>query len=127
MYCAGVLHHTPNTRATFESLLPALAPGGTIFVWLYWREPGLRARLSEIVRRVLSPMPAPVKHGVVRLLVWQSLIRNRIRVARGRADKLNARETLVRMLDSYTPRYRWVHTPTSSKAGIASMGSRTSR
>ena len=34
VYCAGVLHHTPNTRATFESLLPALAPGGTIFVWL---------------------------------------------------------------------------------------------
>ena len=83
VYCAGVLHHTPNTRATFESLLPALAPGGTIFVWLYWREPGLRARLSELVRRALSPMPAPVKHGVVRLLVWQSLVRNRIRVARG--------------------------------------------
>ena len=50
IYCAGVLHHTPDTRATFESLLPALAPGGTIFVWLYWREPGLRARLSEFVR-----------------------------------------------------------------------------
>ncbi len=112
VYCAGVLHHTPNTRATFESLIPALAPGGTVFVWLYWREPGLRARVSEILRTVLSPMPAPVKHAAVWILLPQSLIRNRIRVARGRADeKLNARETFIRMLDSYTPRYRWLHTP----------------
>ena len=111
VYCAGVLHHTPNTRATFESLLPALAPRGTIFVWLYWREHGLRARLSELVRRVLSPMPAPVKHATVWLLLPQSLIRNRIRAARGHTEKLNAREVLVRMLDSYTPRYRWNHTP----------------
>ena len=111
VYCAGVLHHTPNTRATFESLLPALAPGGTIFVWLYWREPGLRARLSEGLRRVLSPLPAPAKHAAVWLLVPQSLLRNRIRAARGTAQKLNARETAVRMLDSYTPRYRWLHTP----------------
>lgn len=112
VYCAGVLHHTPDTRETFEALVPALAPGGTIFVWLYWREPGVRARLSELLRKVLSPMPAPVKHAVVWLLVPQSLIRNRIRVSRGQAtEKLNARETLIRMLDSYTPRYRWLHTP----------------
>jgi 2-polyprenyl-3-methyl-5-hydroxy-6-metoxy-1,4-benzoquinol methylase len=111
VYCAGVLHHTPDTRATFDSLLPALAPGGTIFVWLYWREPGLRARLSEAVRRVLAPLPAPLKHAAVWSLVPQSLIRNRIKAARGRAERLNAREVAVRMLDSYTPRYRWVHTP----------------
>jgi SAM-dependent methyltransferase/uncharacterized protein YbaR (Trm112 family) len=111
IYCAGVLHHTPDTRATFEALLPALAPEGTIFVWLYWREPGLRARLIELVRRALAPMPAPVKHVAVWLLLPQSVIRNRIRAAFGRADKLNAREMLVRMLDSYTPRYRWLHTP----------------
>lgn len=112
VYCAGVLHHTPNTRTTFESLIPALAPSGTVFVWLYWKEPGIRARLSEVLRRVLSPLPAPVKHAAVWVLVPQSLIRNRIRIARGRTDeKLNARETFVRMLDSYTPRYRWLHTP----------------
>lgn len=112
IYCAGVLHHTPDTRATFEALIPALAPGGTVFVWLYWREPGLRAGLTEIARKALSPMPAPVKHGAVWLLLPQSLIRNRIRLARGRTEeKLNARETLVRMLDSYTPRYRWLHSP----------------
>jgi SAM-dependent methyltransferase len=111
VYCAGVLHHTPDTRKTFESLVPALAPGGTIFVWLYWREPGLRARLSELLRRALSPMPATVKHAVVWMLVPQSVLRNRIRAARGQTDKLNPREVAIRMLDSYTPRYRWLHTP----------------
>ena len=111
VYCAGVLHHTPDSRATFESVAPALAPGGTIFVWLYWREPGLRARLSELVRRALSPLPAPVKHAAVSLMLPLSMVRNRIRAARGQAERLNARESLIRMLDSYTPRYRWNHTP----------------
>ena len=60
---------------------------------------------------MLSPLPAPAKHAAVWLLVPQSLLRNRIRAARGTAQKLNARETAVRMLDSYTPRYRWLHTP----------------
>jgi SAM-dependent methyltransferase/uncharacterized protein YbaR (Trm112 family) len=123
VYCAGVLHHTPHTRTTFESLIPALAPGGTVFVWLYWKEPGIRARLSEVLRRILSPMPAPVKHAVVWALVPQSLIRNRIRIARGRTDeKLNARETFVRMLDSYTPRYRWLHTPEELSSWYAEHG-----
>jgi len=111
IYCAGVLHHTPNTRRTFESLLPALSPGGTIFVWLYWRVPGAKARAAEVLRRAISPLPSPLKHSAVRVLVPQSLIRNRIRVARGRAEPLNSREIMVRMLDSYTPRYRWQHTP----------------
>lgn len=122
VYCAGVLHHTPDTRATFESVVPALAPGGTIFVWLYWREPGLRARLSEIVRRVLAPMPAPVKHGLVSLLLPQSVVRNRIRAARGLTERLNAREILIRMLDSYTPRYRWNHTPDEVRGWYSAHG-----
>jgi 2-polyprenyl-3-methyl-5-hydroxy-6-metoxy-1,4-benzoquinol methylase/uncharacterized protein YbaR (Trm112 family) len=111
VYCAGVLHHTPDTRRTFDSVLPAVAPGGSMFVWLYWRVPGLHARLSEVVRRGISPLPAPLKHGIVWMLVPPTLLRNRVRAARGKTQRLNARELTVRMLDSYTPRYRWLHTP----------------
>jgi SAM-dependent methyltransferase/uncharacterized protein YbaR (Trm112 family) len=113
VYCAGVLHHTPDTRATLENVAKAVAPGGSIFVWLYWRVPGWQARLSEGLRRVLAPLPAPVKHAVVlALLLPQSLIRERLRARRRRERRsLNWREILVRQLDSFTPRYRWVHTP----------------
>jgi SAM-dependent methyltransferase/uncharacterized protein YbaR (Trm112 family) len=114
IYSGGVLHHTPNTRSTFGGLVPALAPGGTMFVWLYWNVPGLRPKLAEAVRRLVAPLPARAKHGVVWALVPQNLVRQELRIRRGRQrpdDRLNTREVLVRMLDSYTPRYRWLHTP----------------
>lgn len=34
----GALHHTPDTRAHFERLVPLLKPGGTICIWVYPRE-----------------------------------------------------------------------------------------
>lgn len=33
----GVLHHTPDTRRAFESLVPLLKPGGQICIWVYPR------------------------------------------------------------------------------------------
>jgi SAM-dependent methyltransferase len=122
VYCAGVLHHTPNTRRTFDTVLTSVAPGGSLFVWLYWRVPGLHARLSEIGRQAISPLPAALKHAVVWLLVPPALLRNRIRAARGRTERLNTRELTVRMLDSYTPRYRWVHTPEEAHAWFREHG-----
>ncbi len=31
----GVLHHTPDTHATFDALVPLLKPGGTMSIWVY--------------------------------------------------------------------------------------------
>jgi ubiquinone/menaquinone biosynthesis C-methylase UbiE/uncharacterized protein YbaR (Trm112 family) len=125
IFCAGVLHHTPSTRGTLEELLRALAPGGTVFIWLYWRVPGLRPMVSEGLRRAISPLPAPLKHGAVWALAPQSMLRQRIRELRGRSDpseRLNHRETMVRMLDSYTPRYRWRHTPAEVHGWFGELG-----
>jgi 2-polyprenyl-3-methyl-5-hydroxy-6-metoxy-1,4-benzoquinol methylase len=125
IFCAGVLHHTPSTRETFDQVIKALASGGTIFVWLYWDVGGLKPKLSEAVRRVVSPLPAPLKHAVVWALLPQSLLRQYIRSVRdgtGRAGRLNRREVLVRMLDSYTPRYRWRHTPEEIHGWFRELG-----
>jgi 2-polyprenyl-3-methyl-5-hydroxy-6-metoxy-1,4-benzoquinol methylase/uncharacterized protein YbaR (Trm112 family) len=125
IFCAGVLHHTPSTRGTLEQVIKALAPGGTIFIWLYWDVPGLKPTLSEALRRVVSPLPARLKHAVVWALLPQSLIRQYIRSVRdgtGRAGRLNRREVLVRMLDSYTPRYRWRHTPEEVRGWFDELG-----
>jgi ubiquinone/menaquinone biosynthesis C-methylase UbiE/uncharacterized protein YbaR (Trm112 family) len=125
VFCAGVLHHTPSTKGTLHEVLKVLAPGGTVFVWLYWQVPGLRPKLSEALRRTISPLPAPVKHGIVRALVPQSMLRQYVRELRGRSDpseRLNRRETMVRMLDSYTPRYRWRHTPAEVHDWFAELG-----
>jgi SAM-dependent methyltransferase len=125
IFCAGVLHHTPNTRATFDQVVKALAPGGAMFVWLYWDVPGLKPKLSELVRRGVSPLPAPAKHAVVWALLPQSLLRQYVRSVRsgtGREGRLNWREVLVRMLDSYTPRYRWRHTPSEVNGWFDELG-----
>jgi 2-polyprenyl-3-methyl-5-hydroxy-6-metoxy-1,4-benzoquinol methylase len=112
--CAGVLHHTPNTKATFQKLVPALKPGGTIFVWLYHHVPGPVVNGKLWVRKWMSRMPAPVKHAAVIGLLPQSMLRQEIRIRRGKQDpatRLNRHEKLVTMLDSFTCRYRWEHTP----------------
>lgn len=35
IYSLGVLHHTPDTREAFLSLVPLLKPGGKIVIWVY--------------------------------------------------------------------------------------------
>jgi 2-polyprenyl-3-methyl-5-hydroxy-6-metoxy-1,4-benzoquinol methylase len=35
VYCDGVLHHTPDTKASFMALAKVVKPGGRFLVWLY--------------------------------------------------------------------------------------------
>ena len=113
VFCAGVLHHTPDTRQTLDGLVRAVADGGRIFVWLYHHVPGFLSNLKLRGRPVMAELPAPVKHALVLGLLPQALARQRLRIARGRQDpatRLNPREKLITMLDSFTCRYRWEHT-----------------
>ena len=57
IHSAGVLHHTPDTRHTFDRLAPLLKPGGTFYVWLYKYEPYVTP-LVNTIRRFTTPIPA---------------------------------------------------------------------
>jgi SAM-dependent methyltransferase len=48
-YSIGVLHHLPDPRAGFESLLKIVKPGGTIFAWVYGQEN------NAVVHRFINP------------------------------------------------------------------------
>jgi SAM-dependent methyltransferase len=114
VYSCGVLHHTPSTRRALDALVPSLAPGGTVYIWLYWKLPGLRHRVNQGLRALIAPLPPVVKHNAVRLLLVVVLLMRVIRRRSGRTrpqDDLSARELLVLLLDHHTPRYRWEHTP----------------
>jgi SAM-dependent methyltransferase len=50
VYCSGVLHHTPDPRASFARLARLARPGGTIVVGVY----NAFARIPLRVRRVLA-------------------------------------------------------------------------
>jgi SAM-dependent methyltransferase/uncharacterized protein YbaR (Trm112 family) len=113
VFSSGVLHHNPDTRAAFESVLKTLKPGGKIYIWVYSPIPGWRHALKQRFRAIVAPLPDPVKHAVV--LAWsvQSMARQGLRRLFGvgsAQDHLRWRERLVLLLDHYTPRYRWEHT-----------------
>jgi SAM-dependent methyltransferase len=63
VYSIGVLHHLPNPRAGFESLLKVVRPGGTIFAWVYGHEN------NGIVHNFINPLRKTVTtrlpHAVV--------------------------------------------------------------
>ncbi|MHC4372474.1 MAG: class I SAM-dependent methyltransferase [Planctomycetota bacterium] len=49
--CCGVLHHTPDPLAGFQTLMPLLKPGGHIVIGLYNRYGRL---LTDLRRRIFS-------------------------------------------------------------------------
>jgi SAM-dependent methyltransferase len=125
VYSGGVLHHNPDTRRALDAIAPLVAPGGAIYVWLYRRVPGFSWRLKGLLRRVIAPLPPPAKHAFVRLWVKQSLARRWLRARLGRAragDERTADERLVTLIDHYTPRYRWEHTPEELEGWFRELG-----
>ena len=114
IYSSGVLHHNPDTRLALRSVAKSLAPGGKIYIWVYDKRPGIAHQLKELFRRTISPLPASIKHAIVFLWLPQAMLRQYLRTALNRnkpEDRLKWRERFVLLLDHYTPRYRWEHTP----------------
>lgn len=75
IYSIGVLHHTPNCKKAFLSLLPLLKPGGQIGIWVYSFV--ARYKRSDFLRRFTTKMPPKTLYGIVRTLlpVWECLPR----------------------------------------------------
>jgi SAM-dependent methyltransferase len=51
VYCSGVLHHTPDPRASFARIVEAVKPGGHVILGLYNRYARLPLRLRRLVAR----------------------------------------------------------------------------
>jgi SAM-dependent methyltransferase len=54
VYSLGVLHHLPEPERGFQSILPFLTGGGSIFVWLYAHT--LRKVVLELLRFFARPL-----------------------------------------------------------------------
>jgi SAM-dependent methyltransferase len=65
VYSIGVLHHLPDPREGFRSLVRYVRPGGTIAVWVYGHENnGFVRNVVEPVRRVSTKLPPPLLRGL---------------------------------------------------------------
>jgi SAM-dependent methyltransferase len=113
LFSSGVLHHNPDTREALRSVVRALAPGGRVYIWVYGKVPGVAQRVKQVVRNIVAPMPARLKHALVMAWLPQSMFRQWLRRRMGSqdpGDRLGWHERAVLLLDHYTPRYRWEHT-----------------
>ena len=125
IFSSGVLHHNPNTRDALRAIAKALKAGGRIYIWLYGHVPGIVHKGKEVFRRTISPMPSFVKHTIVAAWLPQAMLRQYLRTAMGRnteQDRLKWSERFILLLDHYTPRYRWEHTPEEVKGWYRELG-----
>jgi len=114
IYSLGVLHHTPDTRAAFERLLPLLKPGGIISIWVYTTEL-LVWRGGELLRRFTPRLSRQWLLRPSRLAIPMYYVHN-LPLA-GRITQVwlptslhpNPEWRWLDTFDWYAPHYQWKH------------------
>ena len=113
----GVLHHTPDTHAAFQRLVPLVKPGGTMYVMVYERTRPLRLFGTNVVRRIMRRLSDEHRYQACRWLV----IRNRtvarildplmmIAYADPALGETDTQTMQFGLFDAYSPRYNHTHT-----------------
>lgn len=112
----GVLHHTPNTRAHFEALVPLLKRGGTIAIWVYPDEGDYAVRNHWI--QWVNKIPPRMFYEWCRWFVpfvqrrqgsrLQQLI---ARLFPYSQQSYGVENDVLDTFDGYSPRYHGIHTP----------------
>ena len=73
IYSIGVLHHTPDAKQSFISLIPYLRPGGTIAVWLYdahvWSPDSSLEVVNRFWRSITTRLPSRLLYALCLLEV----------------------------------------------------------
>ena len=113
-YSIGVLHHTPDTREAFKSVVPFLKKGGGFAVFIYAH--GHYHYFSDIWRKITMKLP-------IRLLYYLSSVAVPLyyihkipffgKAAQFLLPTANWPDRRWRWLDTfdwYTPKYQWKHT-----------------
>lgn len=112
----GVLHHTPDTRAYFNCLVPLLRPGGEICIWVYPNEGGIALRTpwipftSRIPTRMFYDWCAwfvPLAHRNPK----SNLIRWISQVFPFSSQPFGLENDILDTFDGFSPRYHGVHSP----------------
>ncbi len=113
IYSSGVLHHTPDPRGSFGTLVKLLLPGGRIYIWLYGApdpselETYTNGRKRDYwLKPYIIRLPGALQQPIIYLLAARTWARNRLR---GPDRALTFARALVGCFDSHTPFYRSHH------------------
>jgi SAM-dependent methyltransferase len=135
VYSIGVLHHTPDTKDAFRSIVPLAKPGGRVSIWVYhvWHPPylhGLRAVhatvkgwITDGLRVITTRLPVRLLRRLCYVAAPLGWLQRKIVAAPLPLRVLFSPLLLVncsqnaqweaRVLDTfdwYSPRFQWKHT-----------------
>jgi 2-polyprenyl-3-methyl-5-hydroxy-6-metoxy-1,4-benzoquinol methylase len=113
----GVLHHTPDTRAAFERLVPLIKPGGSGYIMVYEKHNPVKFACTNILRRILQRFPEDVRYRFCRhLIIWNPVVHllikhvllsdTRYKVT----DPLEISTKQLGLYDAYAPVFNHLHT-----------------
>jgi SAM-dependent methyltransferase len=114
MYSIGVLHHTPDTKKAFDTLVPYLKPGGEFAVFLYAY--GHYSYFSDLWRKVTTRVPYRIIYYLTSLsiplyyLYKLPLAGLALRFLFPMSQHPNPRWRWLDTFDWYSPKYQHKHT-----------------
>ncbi len=114
MYSMGVLHHTPDTKKAFDSVVPLLKPGGEFAVFIYAH--GHYSYFSDIWRKATVRIPHRIIYYVAALSIPLYYLYKIPGIGLGfrfvfpMSQHPNPRWRWLDTFDWYTPKYQHKHT-----------------
>lgn len=126
VFSIGVLHHSPDTRAAFESVARFVKPGGRMAVWVYRRNSWPQEALNNVLRAVTTRLPAGLLHRLCALPAFLAGIPG-LNAALGRVVNLGCThpDWEIRLCDAfdwYAPRYQFHHRPQEVEGWFRAAG-----
>ena len=112
VYSHGVLHHTPDTKRSFDNLPALVKPGGTFYVALF-RKAVLPLQISDqLWRSIMNKLPIPVMDKVCGALSYLSYVPNGVFWKRFFWFSLQKTHEIRKccLYDWYGPRFHHEHT-----------------
>ena len=113
IYSIGVLHHTPDTRKSFEKLIPFLKRGGILSIWVYSSRGKLHF-VSDFLRRITTKLPRRLLYYLCAIFVPLILFFRKIpvlslpfRLIPISDQKKGLRWDILDTFDWYSPKYQW--------------------
>jgi SAM-dependent methyltransferase len=127
VHSAGVLHHTPDTRAGFAKVAARVKDGGRCYIEVYSAERKNAAAhaVATALRGVTTRLPHPLLHGLCYTAApflwsyanaWNAIARHEVLRVR------TIREMELSLFDGFSPRYAWHHTTAEVQAWFTEEG-----
>jgi len=113
----GVLHHTPNTKAAFERLVPLVKKGGQLYVMVYEKHNPLKFFCTDLIRWFLRKLPEEQRYRSCKLFIIKNrrlgYLLTHLMVCAFHPEVDDPLEISTRQLglyDAYAPVFNHLHT-----------------